>query len=220
MQFLYDKKAGENSLSIENENFRYLVKVRRFKVGDTIRLINFFDEYLYRYKILSIDRRNLELSLLEKETINKETNKKVHLLWCIIDPKVIYQTIPMLNQIGVFKISFLYCKRSQKNFKLDLSKIEKILINSCQQCGRSDLMEIEILSDLKEAIKKYKDISYLDFGGDQNIGDMDKVLVGCEGGFNDEERELLKTHTKIGLKIKNILKSETAILTLAIKSLT
>ena len=220
MQFLYDKRAGENSLTIENENFKYLVKVRRFKVGDTIRLINFFDEYLYSYKILSIDRKNLVLLLLEKERIKKDINKKVHLLWCIIDPKTIYQTLPMLNQIGVFKISFLYCKRSQKNFKLDLNKIEKILINSNQQCGRFDLMEIEILSNLKEAIKKYEDISYLDFGGEPNISDFDRVLVGCEGGFSEEERELLKTHKKIGLKIKNILKSETAILTLAIKSLT
>ena len=220
MQFLYDKRAGSEILTIEDENFRYLVKVRRFKVKDQIKLINFEDDTLYLYQIASISKKTLDLQLLQKEPITKHKSKKLHILWCIVDPKTIYQTIPMLNQIGVSKITLLYCQRSQKNFKPDLKKIEKILINSSQQCGRYDLMEVELLPDLNETINRYGEFAYLDFGGDPNLKDIDTILIGCEGGFSENERQTLNSHPKMGLKIKNILKSETAVLTLAIKSLT
>jgi len=49
----------------------------------------------------------------------------------------------MLNEIGVSKISFIYCDRSQKNFIINLKRVKKILINSSQQCGRSVMMDIE-----------------------------------------------------------------------------
>lgn len=117
--------------------------------------------------------------------------KFFHIAWCIIDPKNIEKTLPSLNEIGVRKISFVYCDFSQKNFKLKLDRIKKILINSCQQCGRSDLMEIEIINSSKEFFEKYKNFSVLNFNGKEihssNI--THPVLIGPEGGFSKEEEK-------------------------------
>jgi len=152
MQYLYEENAGEKIILLGGDNYKYLVKVRRFKEGKELHLRNLQDSNLYIYKIEQITKKELKLSLVETKKQSQSNEKNLHILWCIIDPKTIYQTLPMLNQIGVRKISFIYCQRSQRNFVLDLNKIKKILINSSQQCGRMDLMEIEVIDDLELAI--------------------------------------------------------------------
>jgi 16S rRNA (uracil1498-N3)-methyltransferase len=218
MEFVYDIEAKQEYLNIQDENYHYLFKVRRLKVGDIVGFRNLKDKNLYRYTIVEIKKKeaNLKLLDLEEQVI---LASEFHLLWCIINPKVIYATLPMLNQLGVSKISFVYCDRSQKNFKLDLQKIQKILINSCQQSGRIDLMSIEIVDSLDEIIKRYKNFSVLNFGGEKELGEVRSVLVGCEGGFSKDELNILHQHHKIGLKSQNILKSETAVVAIASKML-
>jgi len=219
MQYLYNENAGEDQIKIEGEDHKYLFRVRRFEKGKVISLRNLKDHNLYRYKIDSIAKKDA-LLILESTQVDEQIDEKyVHILWCIIDPKILYQTLPMLNQIGVSKISFIYCARSQKNFKVDLDKARKILINSSQQCGRVKLMQLEILSDLNEAIELYKDFAVMDFGGDLEWGDLNSALIGCEGGFSDDERNRLNKHRKIGIKSANILKSETATLIFSTKTL-
>jgi 16S rRNA (uracil1498-N3)-methyltransferase len=219
MQFIYDKNASQKQLFIRDENYRYLFRVRRSKVGDIVSFRNLEDDFLYQYKIVNVKKKEAELELINSIKDKQKFHKGFHLIWCIIDPKIIYATLPMLNQLGVFKITFLYCDRSQKNFKLDQLKIKKILINSSQQCGRVKLMNIEILDSLEDLLKLYSDFLVLDFGGEKEWGEADAVLVGCEGGFSEDEREKLQNHRKIGLDTNLILKSETATLTIASKLL-
>ena len=218
MQFLYDERAGETSLSLCGENYKYLFKVRRLREGDSIFVRNLCDDILYRYKIVSINKKEAFLELLES-LYDEQRRKDFHLLWCMIDPKAMEKTLPMLNQIGVSKITFIYCERSQKNFKIDHQRIQKILINSCQQCGRGDLMEIEIAENLETILQKYENINVLDFGGAKKWESIGKVLVGCEGGFSEYERELLKNCNKIAFDTDFILKSETAAVSIASKLL-
>ena len=137
MQFVYHPDAGEEILKIEGEIYNYIFKVRRHKNGEVIPLRNMEDGYLYFYRIDEEDRRKATLILVEKEHTEIVPKGFFHLLWCIVDPKTIEKTLPMLNEIGVGKITFIYCERSQKNFRLRLDKLQKILINSSQQCGRS-----------------------------------------------------------------------------------
>jgi 16S rRNA (uracil1498-N3)-methyltransferase len=218
MQFLYDPNAGASELTLTGENHKYLFKVRRFKSGEVVSLRNLSDTSLYRYEIIQITRREAFLHLLERLEEDRKGGG-LHLIWCVIDPKTIEKNLPMLNQLGVGKITFVYCERSQKNFHIDLSRMQKILINSCQQCGRSDLMELEVLEKLEDVIEKYSSFSVLDFGGVADWGDTRQVLVGCEGGFSDQERQKLQNHQKLGLKTDLILKSETAALAIAAKLL-
>ncbi len=219
MQFLYSEKAGEKTLVLSGEEHKYLFKVRRYDVGKILAFRNLKDETVYTYEVKSINKREAELIMIESHHDNKALEKSLHILWCIIDTKVIEKTLPMLNQLGVSKISFFYCERSQKNFKPDLKRMQKILINSCQQSGRSDLMALEVLGTLDEVMQKYANFSVVDFGGDLEYEGVETIMIGCEGGFSENEREKLQNSNKIGLKTKFILKSETAALTFASKLL-
>jgi len=210
MQYIFSEDAGNKSLVFTQELYKYISKVRRYKVGENIFLRNLKDDMLYTYEIENISKK--EIFLLFKDKILKKNSleKEIELFWCVIDIKIIEKTLPMLNQIGVKKITFIYCDRSQKNFKLDFNRFKKIVINSNQQCGRVHVMEFELENSLEDIIKSNSDLAVLDFGGDSDFSDIKKVLIGCEGGFTKSERELLKECKKITFKTKNILKSETA----------
>jgi len=217
MQFLYHPDSGLSKIKIEGESYKYIFKVRRHKEGERIALRNLTDQFIYFYKIESVTRREAELLFLEKEEKVIMPKHSMHIGWCIIDPKVVEKTLPMLNELGVEKITFIYCARSQKNFKLDFERLKRILINSSQQCGRSKMMELELVSSIDEYLKTYPQSAVLDFGGKHIIcEDMVKsILVGCEGGFSEEERELFKNRTVFTLKTPLILRSESAVVAAA-----
>lgn len=163
MQFTYDEFCGENILEIKDDVYNYLIKARRHKIDDEIYFRNLKDENLYLYKIILIDKKKAILNLLNSEKKILINNKSLHIGWCVIDPKTVEKYIASLNEIGVDRISFIYSDYSQKNFKINIEKLEKILINSSCQCGRSDIIKLDIYKNLNEFISKNQDIYFLDF---------------------------------------------------------
>ena len=130
MQFLYHKDAGNPLVSVNDENVNYLMKVRRVQLGETLALRNLNDDNLYTYELSEIDKKALTLRLQASQNAPSNIKSHLHLLWAIIEPKIIEKTLPMLNELGVSRISFFYAAFSQGHFKLSLPRMEKILIQS------------------------------------------------------------------------------------------
>ncbi|NOX14813.1 MAG: 16S rRNA (uracil(1498)-N(3))-methyltransferase [Epsilonproteobacteria bacterium] len=214
MQFIFSKNSGENSLNLNTKEFAHIFKVRRVKNGETLFFRNLRDDMLYKYKLISIDKKEAILELLERQEIKIEAKNHLHVGWCVVDPKIIEKTLPFLNELGVAKISFVYCQFSQKNFKIDTQRMKRILINSNQQCGRSSLMKIEILQNLKEFLILYPDCKIIDFSKNKikRSANFTSFLVGCEGGFSKDEKKLMDEKNILGIDNKMILRSETAVL--------
>ena len=215
MQFIYDKNAKNELLKIEDENYNYIVKARRHKLDDILDFRNLEDDFLYSYKISQIDKKSLFLNLLKKEEKIIENSKKIHLAWCIVDPKTIYENIASLNELGVDKITFVYSDFSQKNFKINFEKLEKILINSSSQCGRSSIIKLDIYKNIDTFIADNPDTYFLDFSQtsiDSKVLDIKTLMIGTEGGFSKRERELFNKNFVVGFSSNLILKSQTAII--------
>lgn len=215
MQFIYDKNAKNELLKIEDENYNYIVKARRHKLDDILDFRNLEDDFLYSYKISQIDKKSLFLNLLKKEEKLIENSKKIHLAWCVVDPKTIYENIASLNELGVDKITFVYSDFSQKNFKINFEKLEKILINSSSQCGRSSIIKLDICKNIDTFITDNPDTYFLDFSQtsiDSKVLDIKTLMIGTEGGFSKRERELFNKNFIVGFSSNLILKSQTAII--------
>ncbi|PHO10479.1 16S rRNA (uracil(1498)-N(3))-methyltransferase [Malaciobacter canalis] len=222
MQFTYHESANENILTIENDNFKHLIKARRHKVSDEIAFRNLKDNNLYFYKIVSIDRRSATLRLESKKEYIVKLDKHLHIAWCIVDPKTIEKELPYLNELGVNKITFIPCDYSQNNFKLNFEKMEKILINSSQQCGRSDIIKLELAKCLDDFIKENPNTYMLNFSKnsvDSKKDDIKTIIIGCEGGFSSSEIDKFDKEKIVGFNTKLILKSQTAITAVAAKIL-
>lgn len=221
MQFTYEENAGLDRLVLEGENYKHLIKARRHKVNEMIAFRNLKNHNLYMYKIESIDRRSANLSLFSKEEKIIEMQKKLHLGWCIVDPKTIEKQLPYLNELGVEKITFIPCDYSQKNFKLNFEKFEKILINSSQQSGRSSIIKLEESESLDSFLKENPDTFMLNFSKNHidNSCEIKTIILGCEGGFSKAEVENFDKEKIVGFNTNLILKSQTAITALAAKIL-
>ena len=222
MQFTFDINCGNEFLEISDDTYKYLIKARRHKIDDDIYFRNLKDDLIYLYKLTSINRRSASFSLLKSETKIVKNDNSLHLIWCLVDPKTIEKYLASLNELGVDKITFVYCEYSQKNFKLNFEKLEKILINSSSQCGRSSIIKLEISNSLEEIIKENKNIYFLDFSDvciDDKKSDIKTLVIGCEGGFSQDERFIFNKENIVGFKSNIILRSETAILSAASKIL-
>jgi 16S rRNA (uracil1498-N3)-methyltransferase len=147
--------------------------------------------------------------------------KKLHIGWCIVDSKSVEKVLPLLNELGVSKITFIYCDRSQKNFKPDFKRYERILESSMQQCGRSEMMLFDEMKNIAAFLQENPQTVVFDFCeevlGDSS--DINTVLIGSEGGLSEAERTLLKEQKVFRLDTPMILRSETAATAIASKIL-
>jgi len=213
MLYLYNKEAGKPQLTLSGDDHRYIFKVRRHKADDVLHLRNLEDGLLYTYHVSHIDKRSVMLDLQESQTLEIKAKQSLHIGWCVIDPKSIEKVLPSLNEMGLEKITFIYCKRSQKSFKPDFKRLEKILLNSSQQSGRSKIMQLEMADTLEDFLKENPQSKMLNFSENnfiQNIA-FDTIVIGCEGGFHVDEVALFTVENIIGFDTPLVLKSESAV---------
>lgn len=222
LKYVLDDRAGDDSLHIKGELYKYLIKVRRHKVGDNVIFRNSKNTAVaHKYLLKSIAAREAAFTLLNSAIKQIKPDRYLHIGWCVIDTKSIEKTLPMLNEIGVGKISFIYCKRSQKNFKPDIDRFMRILQSSSMQCGRTDIISLEIIDSLGEFVARYPECAVLDFCDTvlPDKHDFKTILIGCEGGFTQDERDEMSQQKCYRLGTKMVLRSETAAVSVAAKSL-
>jgi 16S rRNA (uracil1498-N3)-methyltransferase len=222
MQFTYDEFCGGNILEIKDEVYNYIIKARRHKIDDEIYFRNLKDNNIYLYRVNNIDKKKALLDLISSEEKVLLNNKNLHLGWCVVDPKTIEKYIASLNEMGVDKITFIYSDYSQKNFKINIEKLEKILINSSCQCGRSNIIKLDVCKNIETFIKENSDTYFLDFSEisiDNKKDEIKTLIIGCEGGFSNKEREKFNKDNIVGFNSNLILRSETAIISAGSKIL-
>ncbi|SFV69002.1 Ribosomal RNA small subunit methyltransferase E [hydrothermal vent metagenome] len=222
MVYLFNENAGDEHFSIKGEDFKYLIKVRRHNIGDMLGFRSKEDrKTLHMYQLTAIEPRSATFELVSSEILEIKAKKELHIGWCVIDNKSVEKVLPSLNELGVSKISFIYCERSQKNFKPDFKRYERIIEASNQQCGRTEIMVFDTYKNIESFIADFGDVKVFDFcenilGKESNFG---RVLIGCEGGFSPKEKEFLKNQEVFRLDTPMILRSETATVAVASKIL-
>ena len=211
MRYLYHPQSGAPTVTVAQEQYRYLFKVRRHQVGDEIALRNLQDDNLYLYRVVSIAKKEALLELTRSKELVVAPQKSLHLGWCMVDPKTIEKALPSLNEIGVSKITLIYCQYSQKQFKPGFDRLRKILLTSMQQSGRSVWMELDLCNTLEAFLQTYPNAYALDFGGTPLEGKsgIETVVIGCEGGFSNNERALFQERI-VGFESDMVLRSESA----------
>lgn len=222
MQYLYHSEAGAPQLQLSGDSHRYLFKVRRQRAGETVHLRNLDDQILYSYHIEHLDKKMALLQKVEQKELSISAKRKLHIGWCVIDPKSIEKVLPTLNELGVGQITFIYCQLSQKGFRIDFGRFEKILLNSSQQCGRSTMMILSETETLTLFLQENPDSWMLNFSDkllDNRANHIETLLIGAEGGFSKEERSLIASEKIVGLDTPLILKSESAVCAAASKLL-
>lgn len=218
MKFILSDDAGLEELHVSGEEYKYLIKVRRHTTGDLITFRSrkrLSEAYLYRLE--RTDRSSAYFSLQSHHTSPCESARKLHIGWCLVDPKTIEKTLPMLSELGVSKITFIHCRRSQRNFRLDFERFERIMESSIMQCGRTSLIELAEAPALSSFLNAHPEAVILNFGGKNwdYTEPVETVVIGCEGGFDENEQKLFLHHRVRQFGSGTVLRSETAAVAVA-----
>ena len=220
-----EKQISQNlMIYIKEKQHHFLKNVLRVKLND---VINVFDGITgeWRSKVISISKDKTALKI-EKKIRELETQPDI---WLIFAPIKLFRLniiIQKAVELGVSK--FVPCKTEFSNFdKLNYKNLELNAIEAAQQCERLDVPKIEKIINLDMMIKELPDDRALVFcdESDTNLpsiydelrSNLNKylkwsVIIGPEGGFSIEERELIKKqknvlHVTLGSRI---LRSDTA----------
>jgi 16S rRNA (uracil1498-N3)-methyltransferase len=222
MQFTYHINSGENQLKIDGDLYRHLFKVRRQKRDKNIFFRNLKDDNIYEYEVIDIGKKEANLTLTNSKKLIIKQDRTLHLAWCVVDPKTIEKTLPSLNELGISKLSFIYCQYSQKQFKINFDKLNKILIKSSEQCGRSNMMKLELYDSLELFLNEYPNSYMFNFSPnsiESKKDNIDTIVVGCEGGFSKDEVANFNQDKIVGVNLNLILQSQTALMYVSSKIL-
>ena len=75
-------------------------------------------------------------------------------------------------------------------------------------------MRLEIIDSLEEFLKLYPKSNLLNFSNNYILSkDIESIVIGCEGGFTQDEVSLFKDI--VGLNTPMVLKSESAVCAVA-----
>ena len=222
--FIQKKISPNLMIYIKDKQHHFLKNVLRVKLNDVITV---FDGITGEWgsQVISISKDKTALKI-EKKIREFETQPDI---WLIFAPIKLFRlniTIQKAVELGVSR--FIPCKTEFSNFdKLNYKNLELNAIEAAQQSERLDVPRIEKIIDLNLMIKDFPDdraLVFCDESGTDlpSIYDVIKsnlnnylkwsVIIGPEGGFSSEERELIKKHKNV-LCVSlgsRILRSDTA----------
>ena len=216
IRLFYDKSLSINfSSKLDKSQSHYIYKVMRVGIGQTFSLFNKNGEWeakIENYKDQAVD------FLVIKKIRSNENNKEIWLAFSPIKLNYLNLMIQKATELGVTKLIPILTERTIVR-KINLARINKIVIEAAEQSNRLDIPKIEKLTKFKNFLKENKNTNII--FGDLNTNNVkfdfkDKkpvcVLIGPEGDFTEDERGMILNQKNITpIKInENILRSETA----------
>ncbi len=201
--FLIKKEEIKNDIIElnDNENFFHLTKVLRIKPNQKVKFID-DDKNVYLCEVFEVNKKILSAKIIEKTVSDRVLGVNISLVQSILASDAQNLLIANATQTGVKKIYPVISDNvstSQNALKGKVEKWNKIATENFKQCERADMVEIEQISNLVEALSKFKKENILIFAEkyenttlNECCLDLDKnseiaVVIGPEGGFSDNE---------------------------------
>ena len=205
------------SAKLQRSQSHYLTKVMRVKSGETFSVFNKSGEW--QAQINEISKGIVEFNVLKK--LKEETGKRdIWLAFTPIKSNYFNFMIQKTTELGVTKYIPIISDRTIVR-KVNLERLEKIVIEASEQSNRLTIPKIEKAITLEEFLKNSKnlDIIFGDVNKNNNNLNLKKnekkpicILIGPEGDFSEEEKKKILTLKNIqSIKLNNnILRTETA----------
>jgi len=203
--FIAESLAQDAGIMLDRDQTHYLANVMRVKLGSIIALFNGRDgEWLA--EITAVSKKCVELRVTEHR---REQDAPVD-LWLVFAP-IKKARLDFMAQkateLGVSKLQPVVTQYTN----LDRVKVERIAANAreaAEQCERLEVPDVGEIMSLKEILDSWPDDRRIMFCDEDLSGksaiealtDVDDkispapwaILIGPEGGFDEDERALIK----------------------------
>lgn len=209
---------------ISGEDAQHIRKSLRMRHGEKLSLVSpNGKEHLCEIENIG---ENIEVKVISSKTCEQEPSLKVTLYQGLTKGDKMDFIIQKAVELGVTEIVPTLTDRcisrpDEKSMNKKIARFQKIALGAAQQSRRGIVPKVKPMLTLKEAAEKAKenDLSIVFYeGGGESLSSLLKdkpesvsIFIGCEGGFEESEIELLKSlGTKAATLGKRILRAETA----------
>lgn len=198
--FVPDRLAGETNLTLSREASHYLASVLRMGDGDVVLVFNGTDgEWLAR--IAKADRKAVVLKL-ERETRPQTHLPDIDYLFAPLKHARLDYVVQKAVEMGAGRIRPVITRHTQST-RVNLERMQANIIEAAEQCGVLSVPELCEEAKLQDLLAKWDPARRLILC-DERADGKDPVavlkeiesgplaiLIGPEGGFSTEEREIL-----------------------------
>lgn len=227
--FVPENNINEKNVIITGDDVKHIYKVLRLKPGDKININNCRGKEFFA-EIKSIDKTQIFCEIIEHISIDNESNININLYQGLPKASKMELIIQKATELGVMSITPVITDRVVvKGEHSESKKVErwsKIALEACKQSKRTIIPKVNNIinfNDFLSEVRKF-DLIVVPYENEENHGVRNMILnlqgkhintiaimVGPEGGFEEEEIEKLKG---IGAYIvtlgPRILRTETA----------
>ncbi len=210
--------------AVIDRDFNHL-KVKRIEEDELIELIDESSFTPYLGRVIKITKRFAEVEILKKLPKNVP-RVYIRLYQCVpVRVSTFDEIVESVSQTGVSEIVPVISKRSYNKISVVRDKLERwqrVALENMKQCGRHEPLKVLPPIVLKD-VKPFEDgLNLFPFEKESNKLLAEEILkhrnlkkvaliVGPEGGFDEEESKLLEEKDFKPVSLGNfILKAETA----------
>lgn len=221
---LYTANACGAILHLADSESLEVRRSLRLQKGDQVGIFN-GDGMEYCYRIEESSPKEMQLTLLERYTNPLDDLPETTVFIAATKGKTKDRMVKDLTPLGVTRIAFFLAERSVSHPEgHQESRLQKIAVEACRQCGRSSIPRVEIMSmSLFDLCVKEKNgercklFFWEKAASDQTLPDFPfdsplSLFFGPEGGFTNDETACLMQHQAIVVSLgRRILRSELAV---------
>lgn len=220
--YYYPQKLEVGELAvIRNDEAKHIIKVRRHKVGDKIRLTDGLG-YEYEFLIRKIDKEELTGEVLRKNFLPREPNITITLASSPLKSDNTEIMLSKVVELGIETYQPVYFKNTiVKISENKLKRLKKIVIASLKTSAGTLLPKISkplFFNELIENFSLYDEVLLAYENSEVKLStvlnkEAPKILliIGPEGGFTNEEiQKAAQKGAKLFSLGKRRLRSETA----------
>lgn len=225
--FIEKSDISENQVLLSGENMHHLINVLRCEIGEEVTVCDKCG-IDYHCTLQSIEKDCAVLKIEDITGTSSEPSVEITLYQGLPKGDKLSYITEKSVEAGVFKIIPVSMKRSvvklsKKDFQKKKERLLKVSLSAAKQSGRGVVPEIEDLIEFKDIIPHIKDYDAVIFPY-ENAKDVTlksfirekefkkvAVIIGPEGGFSEEEAELLVNENVVPVTLgARILRTETA----------
>lgn len=213
--FIKERVVAEKFCISDERLIHQWRNVFRYNVGSQVVLFDGsggeFDAVIER-----MTNREADVSIISKRK-GVIPEKKITLYQSLIKKDNMEWIAEKATELGVSKIVPVVSERSEKK-GLNIERLEKIIVEASEQCGRADVPVLGSILSLDDAMQSAENIVVFDSSGvsfDPSLFSTDykllSIFIGPEGGWSETEIEKFK---KAGAQFYSLgkltLRAETA----------
>jgi 16S rRNA (uracil1498-N3)-methyltransferase len=222
MRKIFVSSIDGEQVSLTGDSHAHLAYALRSRVGDEVILC--CDKIDYLCRITAISKDETRLSVLSYSPNASEPSTQITLFFAILKSDKNDLVVQKCTELGVCEfVPFVSRNCERRADSLNTARLNKITEEAAKQCGRGFVPKVSEVADFSTVVRRLNDFDTIVFPYEKadkpdlktflsgNVSKRVAVIVGSEGGFTDEEADMLCKAGATSLTLgSRIMRAETA----------